>query len=111
MPTPAMPEPASPVTPGQTQSPATGEPPAEAVQRPQASRETEQPAERPRRRVRFLKPDAPATVDSTAPGTQLVPVPEPPPVVLTPQGVTAAVPAVPATPAEPAPPVASGALE
>lgn len=96
----AVPPAEAPVTPPSAPAPATGaagpatEPPSEPT------------TERPRRRVRFIRPDTPAQPNPNVPGGQLVPIPEPPPVVLTPRpagspagGGTAAAP-VPSAPLE-----------
>ncbi len=91
----AAPEPASPATPQSRAAPATGTPPAA---QPPAPRMTEpaQPAERPRRRVRFLKPETNSATTGTGANTSnLVPIPEPPPLSL-PQAVIQGKPAIPA---------------
>lgn len=45
--------------------------------------------DRPRRRVRFIKPDSPTVADPNVPGGQLVPIPEPPAIDLTPRSAEA----------------------
>jgi hypothetical protein len=92
-PVPAVsPAPASPpalkVTPAPeivTAPPSSAEPqtPAAVAPAPQAVREAEPPAERPRRKVRFIKPDSPTVANPNVPGGQIIPAPElPAPVAL-----------------------------
>lgn len=82
--------PAEPVTAAPNAS--TAEPPAGQTAPENARQSATPPAEtpdRPRRRVRFIKPDSPTIADPNVPGGQLVPIPEPPPVNLTPRSAEA----------------------
>jgi hypothetical protein len=72
-------------TPEIVTAPPAAEPqsPAGAAPAPQAVREAEPPAERPRRKVRFIKPDSPTVANPNVPGGQIIPAPElPAPVAL-----------------------------
>ena len=84
-------QPVSPATtPGAAAAPATGET-APAVETPAApaAGQAEQPAERPRRRVRFIKPDSPSIANPNVPGGQIVPIPDAAPVVIPPRAAAA----------------------
>lgn len=85
-------EPPPSATPGSTAAPVTGEPDPATTPAPRATTE-EPPADRPRRRVRFIKPDSPTVANPNVPGGQLVPIPEPPPVVVAPRAAEAPAPA------------------
>ena len=86
LPAPAAPPPAEAIssTPpaGAAASAVTGQPPVAAAPVQQgaqkAAAEPEQPADRPRRRVRFLKPDSPAITDAAQPGGIVTPALQPP---------------------------------